>query len=98
MNIMEETEVQIKSIKSNYINVSYLQNSYEDYKGIRCFASLLDDIMIKYNKNIKGCFYYTLSYTTVLHVINTYCNPIVYKGENIKPEYESNYRIKMINI
>jgi hypothetical protein len=167
---MEETEIQIKDIIKDYKNVSYLQNSYEDYNGIRyigttlwsnitdpnykindvysikemdidlynnlhkqsvefltktlsqskeynCilithhlpsyklidkifmdqkvsmynqwFASCLDDIMIQYSSNIKGWFYgHThLPNITNLYGVDTYCNPVGYKGENSKPDY-----------
>jgi len=166
---IEETDDQIKNIVKDYINVSYLQNSYEDYKGIRwigttlwsnviesdykindiysiknmsiemynklhqssvefltkildidsvkCiiithhlpsyklinesfldpkvsmynqwFAGSLDDIIIKYNDKIKGWFYgHThIPLDIMIHNINTYCNPIGYKGENRKIEY-----------
>lgn len=166
---IEETEIQIKNIVKDYKNVSYLQNSYEDYKGIRwigttlwtnvieteykindiysiknmsietynnlhkqsvdfltkildetennCiiithhlpsyklinesfldskvsmynqwFAGSLDDIIIKYNDKIRGWFYgHThIPLDIIIHKVNTYCNPIGYKGENPKKEY-----------
>jgi hypothetical protein len=38
---IEETEIEIKKIVNEYINVSYLQNSYEDYNGIRYIGTTL---------------------------------------------------------
>ena len=175
---MEETDIQIKDIVKECVNVSYLQNSYEDYKGIRyigstlwsnitdpnykindvdyikkmdidsynsihqqsvefiiktlsqskeynCilithhlpsyklidekfmnqtvsiynqwFASSLDDILIQYSSIIKGWFYgHThLPNITNLYGVNTYCNPVGYKGENSKPDYNKNVIIKL---
>ncbi len=168
---IEETEDKIRSIVYLYKNVSYLQNSYEDYKEFRWlgttlwskisdssynindiysiknmtkdtynslhqksidflrdsleekndikyiiithhlpsyklideqfldpkvsmynqwFASSLDEsIMIKYNDRIKGWFYgHThIPFKGTLYNINLYCNPVGYKGENKKIEY-----------
>ena len=179
---IEETDTQIKSIVNEYKNISYLQNSYEDYKGIRyigttlwsnisnseyseykindvnciknmdidlynnlhkqsveflketletletleinCilithhlpsyklihkdfmdpkvsmynqwFASSLDDIMIQYGNNIKGWFYGHTHLPNIsnLYGINMYCNPIGYKGENGKHDYNKNVIIE----
>jgi hypothetical protein len=61
------------------------------------FASSLDHIMIEYSSNIKGWFYgHThLSNITNLYGVNTYCNPVGYKGENSKPDYNKNVIIEL---
>jgi len=167
---IEETEIQIRNISDKYNNISYLQKSYEDYKGIRfigttlwsnvndptykindtksikdmsvemynklhqdsvdfltktleemsdikCsiithhlpsyklidkefldpkvsmynqwFAGSLDDIMISHQDNIIGWFYGHThrASDTVINNINTYCNPVGYKGENRSINY-----------
>ena len=53
------------------------------------FAGSLDDIMISHQDNIIGWFY---GHThrpsdTVINNINTYCNPVGYKGENRSINY-----------
>jgi len=66
-----------------------IDEKYYDDNYNMWFASHLDNIIIQHKQKIKGWIYgHTHSANRcVLHDVKMYCNPLGYKGENKKPNY-----------